>query len=245
MNGEAIVELSNRLLRPVEIGGVIARPHEWTLVDPASLITAGPSPQALGVATLGAVRDYLAANKDALDLTHLVVHVASPTTVTLYGPLRDRAYARHAYLTATCLDLTADWIGKYWPLEDFLVGLQTRVVDSDDRPRLVALLGNVKHESVKTAVDDGVTQIVQARAGVALVSDVAVPNPVLVAGYRTFRDIVQPASLFVVRVKAGPAGGLPTVGLFEADGGAWRLTAVERIRTWLTEAVPNNVAVLA
>ena len=79
----------------------------------------------------------------------------------------------------------------------------------------------------------------------ALVSQVAVPNPVLLTPYRTFRDIVQPASLFVVRVKAGPSGGLPQVGLFEADGGAWKLTATDRLKVWLTEALPTDVAVLA
>lgn len=149
------------------------------------------------------------------------------------------------YLSASCPDLADGWLGKFHAIEDFLIGLQTRFVDSDDRPRLMALLGNVKHESVKTAVDDGVTQIVQARAGVALVSEVAVPNPVLLAPYRTFRDIVQPTSLFVVRVKAGHVGSLPEAGLFEADGGAWRLQAVARIRDWLVEALPKDVAVLA
>lgn len=245
MNGEAIIELSDRLLRPIEIAGLIARPAEWTLEDPAALVKPGPSPQALGVATLGAVRDYLAANKDALNLGRLIVHVASPVRVNLFGDLDLRDQARHLYLAANCLDLTESWIGKFWPLEEFIVGLQTRFTDSEDRPRLLALLGNVKHESVKTAVDDGITQIVQARAGIALVSDVAVPNPVLLAAYRTFRDVVQPASLFVVRVHAGAAGGLPVVGLFEADGGAWRLTAVERIRQWLSDALPKDVAVLA
>ncbi len=247
MNGEAIVELSNRLHRPVEVGGFIAQPDDWTLHDPASLVKAGPSPLPLAVSTLGAVRDYLTGNKDQLDLTRLVVHVVSAERVTVLGPLQPRDRTREIYLSASCQNLIEGWLGKFHTLEDFLLGVQIGFVDTDDRPRLLALLGNVKHEQVKTATDDGVTQIVQARAGVALVSEVAVPNPVLLAAYRTFRDIVQPSSLFVVRVKAGPANGLPQVGLFEADGGAWRLTAVERIRDWLTgeDGVPESVAVLA
>lgn len=245
MNGEAIQELSARLLRPVEVGGFIARPEEWTLHDPAALIQPGPSPLVLGFSTLGAVRDYLTTNKDALTLNRLIVHVVVSNRVTVLGPLTARDQSRPIYVTATCVDLTENWLGRYWSIEEFLIGLQTRVVDSDDRPRLLALLGNVKHESVKTAVDDGVTQIVQARAGIALVSEVAVPNPVLLAPYRTFRDIVQPTSLFVMRVKAGHAGGLPEAGLFEADGGAWRLEAVARIREWLVKALPTDVAVLA
>ncbi len=84
--------------------------------------------------------------------------------------------------------------------------------------------------------------MVQARAGVALVSDVAVPNPILLCPYRTFRDVPQPSSLFVLRVRSGQ--GLPEAGLFEADGGAWRLTAIERIKQWLTEQLPAAVAVL-
>jgi len=85
---------------------------------------------------------------------------------------------------------------------------------------------------------------VQARAGVALVSDVAVPNPILLCAYRTFRDVVQPSSLFVLRVQSGRTGGLPEVGLFEADGGAWRITTTERVREWLAQAL-STISILA
>jgi len=245
MNGEAIKELGTRLPRPIEIGGVIATPSGWTLRDPASLIQSGPVPVTVDVSTLGAVRDYLTANKDGLSLATLSVHVNNPNLVQILGPLNIRDMGRATYLGATCADLTEEWLDDYHPLQDFLVGLQVRFVDADDRSRILALMGNVKHESVKTATDDGVTQVVQARAGVALVSEVAVPNPVLLTPYRTFRDVVQPSSLFVLRVKAGHTGGLPEAGLFEADGGTWRLKAIERIREWLVEALPAGVAVLA
>jgi hypothetical protein len=245
MNGEAVEQLRAGFQKPLEVGGFIAKPDDWTLDDPAALVKPGPSPTSLSVATLGAVRDYLIANKDALNLAQLMAHVFSPTQVFILGPLLVRDRTRERYLTADCLDVTTGWIGRFWSLEEFLLGLQVRFVDADDRPRILALVGNVKHESVKTAVDDGVTQVVQARAGVALVSDVAVPNPVVLTPYRTFRDVVQPSSLFVLRVKAGRAGELPEAGLFEADGGTWQLTAVERIRAWLIEALPKDVAVLA
>ena len=49
----------------------------------------------------------------------------------------------------------------------------------------------------------------------------------------------------VLRVNQGKSGGLPEVGLFEADGGAWKLTVVDRVRDWLTEKLPSEVAVLA
>lgn len=245
MNGEAVKELAAGLRRPVEVGGFLFKPADWVVKDPAALIEAGPLAKTLGVSTLGAVRDYVAANKDQIALDRVVVHVLSPTAVQVLGSLEPRARVRETYLHAAAADLTEGFLGKFLSLEEFLIGLQVRFADADDRKRLLALLSNVKHESVKTALDDGVTQIVQARAGVALVSDVAVPNPVLLCAYRTFRDILQPSALYVVRVQAGRAGGLPEVGLFEADGGAWRLTAIERVRAWLDDALPQTVAVLA
>lgn len=175
----------------------------------------------------------------------MVVHVVSPSEVHVLGPLSERSRSRESFVVAAAADLTTGFLGKFMTLEEFLVGVQVRFAEADERKRVLALLSNVKNETVKTALDDGVTQVVQSRAGVALVSDVAVPNPILLCGYRTFRDIVQPSSLYVLRVQGGAAGHLPQVGLFEADGGAWKLTTLERIREWLVEALPRSVAVLA
>jgi len=245
MNGDAVKELAAGLRRPVELGGFLFKPDGWVVKDPAALVEAGPLAKTLGVSTLGAVRDYLAANKDALDLGTLVVHVVAPTVVQVLGPLEARARVRETYLHAAAADLADGFVGRFMSLEEFVVGLQVRFADADDRKRVLALLSNVKHETVKTALDDGVTQVIQARAGVALVSDVAVPNPVLLSAYRTFRDVVQPSALFVFRLQSGRAGGLPEVGLFEADGGVWKLQATARVREWLAEALPKTIAVLA
>lgn len=245
MDGKAIENILAAVKAPRELNGFIFRPTDWVAEDPASLIKPGPSAKALTVSTLGAVRDYVKANKDALDLTKIVVHVTSPSSVQVLGPLDSRARVRETFVAASAGDLTDGFLGKYMPLEDFIVGLQVRFADADDRKKILGLLSNVKHETVKTALDDGITQVVQARAGVALVSDVAVPNPVLLCGLRAFRDVVQPSSLYVLRVQAGHNGGLPQVALMEADGGAWRLSAIERVREWLVAALPTEVSILA
>ena len=245
MDGDAIRQILDEAVEPMELGGFLYRPNSWSVEDPAALITPGPTAKTLTVSTLGAVRDYLTANHDALTLDDVVVHVVSPTRVELLGQLAARARVRETYLAACALDLLHGFLGHYMPLEEFLIGLQTRFVDADDRSRLLALLGNVKHESVKTALDDGMTQIVTGRVGVAMVADVAVPNPVTLTGFRTFRDVVHPSALFILRVQGGKTGGLPEVALFEADGGAWQLQAIARVRDWLKEALPADVAILA
>jgi len=74
----------------------------------------------------------------------------------------------------------------------------------------------------------------------------AVPNPVTLLPYRTFNEIAQPPGRFVLRMKSGVASGQrPAVALFEADGGAWQLEAIRRIRDWLRMNVPEEVAVIA
>lgn len=245
MDGEAIGAIIQQVKKPFQVGDYLARPGDWVLEDPVALIKPEPTAKALQVSTLGAVRDYLTANKDALALGTLQVHVVSPNTVHVLGPLSARSRTRETVLAANAGDLVGEFLGKFTTLEDFILGLQVRFADADDRKKILGLLSSVKHETVKTAMDDGMTQVVQARAGVALISDVAVPNPVMLTGIRAFRDVVQPSSLYVLRVHGGPQGGLPQVGLFEADGGAWKLSTLERVREWLVDALPKDIAVLA
>jgi hypothetical protein len=245
MDGPAVKELASRFRSPTELGGFLLRPNDWLADDPASLIKAGPSAKTLAVATLGALCEYLKGNRDQLPLDQVVVHVAGPGSVSILGPLDKRARGREVFVTAVASDLTEGFLGRFMALEDFMIGLQVRFWEGDDRMRLVSLLSNIKSETVKTALDDGVTQVVQARAGVALVSEVAVPNPVRLCPFRTFRELQQPSSFFVLRVQSGKEGGLPQAGLFEADGGAWKLIAIDRVREWLIGALPAGLLVLA
>lgn len=245
MDGDAVKELAAQFRGPETIGGLVVTPNDWKLVDPLGIVAAGPTAEALAVYSLGAVRDYAKANRDTLTLNTLVVHVVSPQIVKLSGPLLARARNRESYVQATALNLTDGFLGKFMSIEDFIVGLQTRFADGGDRSAVLKLLGNVKHETVKVSQDDGITQTVSAKVGIVLSSEADVPNPVDLTPYRTFREVMQPSSLFVLRVNGGRPGGLPEVGLFEADGGAWRLTAVDRVRDWLMHELPADVAVLA
>lgn len=245
MDGATVANIAALVKQPHELQGFIVRPNDWTVEDPAALVKAAPTAKTLAVSTLGAVRDYLAANRDGLDLSKLVVHVTSPASVSILGPLDARARVRELFVTATAADLTTGFLGKFMSLEEFILGLQVRFCDADDRKRVLALLSNVKNENVKIAADDGITQVIQSKAGAVLAVEQNIPNPILLSAYRSFRDIAQPASFYVLRVQNGQPGGLPTVGLFEGDGGAWQLTTIARVREWLADALPQTVSVLA
>jgi hypothetical protein len=134
--------------------------------------------------------------------------------------------------------------GEYLDLETFNVGLQSLFEDSIDRIRLLRVMGTVKEDVVKTSVDDGVSQTVVASAGTVGVYETEAPNPVRLIPFRTFREVSQPESLFVLRLKKGENGNLPRAALFEADGGAWKLKAIENIATFLRDKLPG-VTILA
>jgi hypothetical protein len=240
MNGEAVKELIDRVQRPVEIGDVVLAPNNWTPRHKNELTKPAPKATALTVATLGAVRDYLVTNRDVLALDTLIAHVESPTKVSVSGRLREGSRDREVFIVAQAQDLLGDFLSKFMEFEDFNIGVQTRFVDADRRGDLLKLISNVTDENVRTSNDDGVSQVMNVRAGVMLRAESPMPNPVQLTGYRTFRDVNQPSALFVLRVQEGPE-----IALFEGDGGAWRLGAIEAIGTWLKTNLPTGVAVLA
>lgn len=245
MDGEAVKELAAKFRGPVDLNGIIAAPNDWQLHDPAALVKPAPAAKAIAVATLGAVRDYVKANRDGLELAKLIVHVEAPNRVTIGGPLRERSRDRELFITATAQDLAEGFLGKFMPLEHFIIGLQARFSDfgsGDDRAAVLKLLSNVNGEQVATSIDDGVSQVLQTRAGVMMTGASPIQNPVRLAPFRAFREITQPISPFVLRVQT--SDDLPNVSLMEADGGTWRLTAIERVREWLVRELPAEVAVL-
>ena len=87
--------------------------------------------------------------------------------------------------------------------------------------------------------DDGVSQKVTINKGVVTAEDVTIKNPVYLVPLRTFYEVEQPASPFVLRFNEGA-----DVALFEGDGGAWKLKAVKNIKDWLDNQLKDcNVEV--
>ena len=127
-------------------------------------------------------------------------------------------------------------------VETFIINMQTAFVPSEVVDGVLRIVGNLKEESSAQTMDDGVSQSVTAKAGIAKVENVKLPNPITQAPYRTFLEVQQPESKFVIRIRKGQAG--PSCALFEADGGAWELEAVLRIKEWLQKELPK-ISVIA
>lgn len=133
--------------------------------------------------------------------------------------------------------------GHFMGLEEFIIGLQSQFIPTPVRDGVLKIVGNVRGDQVQTVKDDGIGQRVEVAAGVATVEKVELPNPVTLKPWRTFREIDQVESKFVLRMRAGQGG--PMAALIEADGGSWKNEAALKIAEWLQGRLPDEVAVLA
>lgn len=200
----------------------------------------GPIPEELEVTTLTGLVDYL---KNDLDnrSEKVIVHVESPKKVSLYSPLR-KDVTREKYILCRALIPENVKFDRFLNTEEFNIMLQSSFVENNDRKLLLKVTGSVKDEVVKQIGDDGVSQAATIKTGVASVNDVKIPNPVVLAPFRTFPEIKQPESKFIFRMQDGPRAAL-----FEADGGAWRNEAMNRIKDYLQEQLKDvkNIQIIA
>lgn len=122
--------------------------------------------------------------------------------------------------------------GRYMGNERFIIALQSKFIDNDDRALLLKFAGTVKDESIAEYGDDGVTQKATVKTGITSVGDAIVPNPVKLRPFRTFVEVTQPESAFVFRMRQADGRGIECA-IFEADGGAWKNVAMKSIKEYL------------
>lgn len=176
-------------------------------------------------------RDFLAED--------VLIHVESNSTVYVLGNLEGRHLQRATYAVASIKDTIGAGFpfGQYLDQEKFIVNLQSQFVKTEQRDLLLQIVGNIKSGNVRTLADDGVSQEVTSSVGVTRVSDVKLPNPIQLQPYRTFTEVDQPESEFILRMKGG--NDLPTIALFAADGNNWKLAAMQAIQSYLADRLPG------
>lgn len=188
----------------------------------------------LKVSTLQAIVDYLGKVCQADYLDFPFVHVLGPSHVMLISGF-NRQRNREVYLDARA-PVTDFNFGRYMAIDEFTVGLKACFVKSDTTAHLARIVGNISWKDGVKLRDDGVTQVITTKVGVAEHGDVALDNPVYLAPYRTFPEVEQPESPYIYRVSSDN----PAAKLVEVDDKSWTIEAVERIKTWLRD---NGAAV--
>lgn len=196
---------------------------------PLNRIVHNPKASKIEMTTLTSLVEYIKARIDVMD-NKMIIHVVSPTIVQLYSQLDfDREREHIVMVNAQLPDFT---YGRYMGHESFIIALQSKFIGNDDRELLLKFAGTVENGTVAQYGDDGITQKATIKTGIASKGDAVVPNPVKLRPYRTFLEVEQPESSFIFRMRQDERSGVECA-IFEADGGAWKNTAMKKIKEYL------------
>lgn len=204
-----------------------------------TLVEAEPSrPKDFCVDTLsGLVRIIKEEGSQMKDLK-LFVQVEDQRHVAVWSDylmLPYRQFERWRLYTAEA-DVPRITVGQYMDQQQAIIELQSLHNATPDRDYLLDLLSKIDVTQGVKSTDNGVTQEATVKTGVVLKDTVPVKPIVELQPFRTFLEVDQPVSKFLLRVdEHGRAG------LFEADGGAWKLEAKRSIAAWLSDALAAEI----
>lgn len=192
-----------------------------------------PKADSVRVHTLTSLLDYIKGHIDEM-ADKMIVAVESPTTVKLYSQLDENRDREHLMVAEAMLP--DFYFGGFMGQESFCINLQSKFIKNEDRELLLKFAGTVEAGTVAQYGDDGVTQKATIKTGLASKGEAIIPNPVRLKPYRTFLEVDQPESDFIFRMREGHG---VECAIFEADGGAWQIEAMQRIKAYLQEALED------
>ena len=168
----------------------------------------------------GAEIDTLRTELEKVDTTIMVQVKSNDTVEVMTTYLSDFSRNTLYRAKADAPGLRTGFRGR----EVALIELRSLCIPNEGTAYLLDLLSRMTNENSVSTNDNGVTQTVEARQGVALNAVVEIKPRVMLRPFRTFLEVEQPESEFLLRVD--PDEG---IGFFEADGGIWKLEAKKNI----------------
>ena len=192
-------------------------------------------PQVLEVNSLDSIVQLIRqeAAQAYADKSRLYVQVEEHDRVRVFTSYDERM--KRSYLYTAKADVPGFRSG-WKESEEMLIALRSLFLQTEDIAYLLELLSKMDDEQSVSSFDNGVTQTVEAKKGVALKEKVVVRPRVKLTPFRTFLEVAQPESEFLLRVSEGGR-----IALFEADGGVWKLVAKENIKKYLTDKLRDLV----
>jgi len=231
------VELSGQEEKTVEVDGkqyYDSNSHSLRELEPKKY------PERLRLTTLDSLIDYYKSDINKITQQRTMIVVDNPREVYVYT--EDDELEKRTLLINIEADLPSLSLGQFMPADEFNIMLQSKFLNEYDRENVIDFASHLVVEAGSDIEDDGISQITTVKAGVASRQKAKAPNPVTLAPYRTFLEVEQPASDFILRLDKNA-----NLALFEADGGFWKLQAVRLVKNYLSENLKDleNVFVLA
>lgn len=211
-----------------EINGQIYSDHDLVRIKPYI-----PHPSMISVTGLDSICKLVRNEKDKLVNLPLFIRVDGPKKVRVFSTF-DHEYDRDALYEATC-DVP-DFHEGFREYEQAIIELRSKFSPGEGTEYLLDLLSKISKENGVTTKDNGVSQQVEARTGISLKAMVSVKPRVTLRPFRTFLEVEQPESEFILRLDDDG-----NVGLFEADGGMWKMAAKSSVANYLEQSLSDLV----
>lgn len=202
-------------------------------------------PDSLNFNTLSGMVDFINEKFNGIpeDETDLMVVVDDFSSVSLHGKLNPKNN-NERFLYARSDLLSFDFVFNEWfDLETFIISLQSQFEHTDELMSLLSKIGNIADENIIENKDDTLTQKIQVKTGLTIKSEEKITNPIKLTPFRTFREVEQPESNCIFRIKKTNVG--LKCALYISDGDVWKLEAVNNIKKWLNGKIEKNITVIA
>lgn len=164
----------------------------------------------------------------------IFIQVKDYKSVTVFTALD--ADEDRLYLYKCIADTPAVTTDRFMAYEKAIIELRSLYIPNKGTEHLLQLLSSISNESKVTSSDNGVTQQVEARSGIALNSMVKVEPRVSLQPFRTFVEVAQPESEFLLRINERGE-----IGFFPADGGVWKLEATRNVAAYFEEKLQDLI----
>lgn len=197
-------------------------------------------PETLEFYTLDGFAAYLLAEGEPA-----FVHVVSPTRVDAISKLQGTdLHQRRKLASAICKTAVLDGFhfNQFDSLETLAIALQTCFAPTFEVAALRKFCASVRGTQEIGTDDDGISQSVQAKSGIAAIVATQVSNPWQLAPWRTFPEVEQPASPFVLRFSKGTE---LEAALFQVGDARWQVEAVKAIAAHLVKELGAAHQILA
>ena len=167
----------------------------------------------------------------------LYITVPDHLTVRCFGqPMAKERFYRQAYYEAGATDVPG-WEAKtQMGFEEAQIALRTRFQETDDTLYAMKLLSDISCGAKVVYNDNGIATTVTTQKGVALQTNEQIRPLIKLRPYRTFQEVEQPESIFLIRVNERG------ITFTEADGGMWKLKARQTVKAFLEEQLAEEVA---
>lgn len=230
-----IAEAINKILNLAPIEKIIIQNRDYTS---RQVYEARPDLiDNLKVHSLQAIVDFYEMKGD-ICTDDTMIHIVDPRTVRIVESTADDIYRTREHF------LTAEWLGKefnfgsWYQPEDMVLRLLALFDQSETRQALMDMIsGGIRSVGKVEVTDNGISQDVTFKTLISTRKDRAnLENPMQLTPIRTFTEITQVASPYVLRIRY-VEDGKPEIAIFDSGGGQWKNDAITRIKGWLSERI--------